>query len=367
MRSKWTVGSFLICLVVMMGSSSSFADEVTAKNAKTWEFTGRVQMQHLYDTDLDAGATRTNNGFRMRRVRIQTKVKMNDWISGKIQVDVRDNNPTLKDAEGKITLFGKGYLRFGQFKVPVWREEFKRSSGKLLLVERSEAAEFLADGLLSARHVGVEIGGDLSDHFSFAINYSNGAGEGIREDAGRSKSTEVNNGKMMVARIDAKVAKGLEVGISGVVNNLGNKIDIAEMTDNTGAVTLIAPDLGIYLKDAGVDIEAGVGFGSIDKALLGGSDDRSFTVADLTGRWMTKLASESADLGGLDAVGLGGGISRIDPNGDVEDDEAIFLRFGPEFYFGKNTRLQVNGELEMPAAQDVDNTFKIRSQLTLNL
>ncbi|NIW80878.1 MAG: hypothetical protein GWN16_16070, partial [Calditrichae bacterium] len=83
--------------------------------------------------------------------------------------------------------------RVGQFKVPVWREEL-RSSGSLLLVERSAAAEFLADLLLSARHVGIEFGGQFQNGVDFAVNYSNGAGEGEREDAGRNKSFSINNG-----------------------------------------------------------------------------------------------------------------------------------------------------------------------------
>jgi hypothetical protein len=337
------------------------AEDVKVKNAKNWTLTGRVQVQHLYNSDIAPDASKTNHGFRMRRVRIQTSVKMNDWISGKIQFDVRDNNPVLKDAEGKIRLFGKGYFRFGQFKAPVWREEFKRSSGKLLLVERSAAASFLEKVLLSGRHVGIEIGGDLSEKIEFAVNYSNGAGAGMRETAGATKTDEVNNGKLIAGRLDAEMSQTLALGISAVRNVLGKKVGSA---DNTGAVTVIAPDFAF--KNQQFTLEGGVAIGKISKEFLTTTDDVSFTLFDITGQWVQRLAEPNSQLGGLDGVGFAVGYSRVDPNGDIEKDETVFLRFGPEVYFGKFTRLQINGELEMPSS-DSDSFFSLRSQLTINL
>jgi hypothetical protein len=352
---------YLIFALAMLTVSVLHAEDVKVKNAKNWTLTGRVQMQHLYNSDIESNAAKTNQGFRMRRVRIQTSVKMNDWVSGKIQFDIRDNNPVLKDAEGKIKLFGEGYFRFGQFKAPVWREEFKRSSGKLLLVERSAAASFLEATLLSGRHVGIEVGGDLSEKIGFAVNYSNGAGAGVRETAGTTKSDEVNNGKLLAGRLDAELSDNLALGISAVRNVLGKKIGPA---DNTGAVTVVAPDFAF--KKQQFTLEGGVAIGTFSKDFLGTMDDVGFTLFDITGHWMQRLATPNAQLGGLDGVGFAVGYSRVDPNGDVEKDETGFLRFGPEVYFGKNTRLQINGELEMPSS-DSDSVFSLRSQLTVNL
>lgn len=358
--TKFTVIGYLFFSIFF----NVMADEnITAKNAKSWTMTGRVQIQHVYDSDLDSDAAKTNNGFRMRRVRLQTKAKMNQWVSGKLQFEVRDNKPTLKDAEGKIKLFGEGYFRFGQFKVPVWREEFKRSSGKLLLVERSEAAGFLEEAMLSGRQIGVEVGGEIGENVDFAVNYSNGSGAGNRED-GRTKNDAINNGKMIVARLDGKVGKSLKIGVSAVSNSLGSKVGTV---DNTGTVSTIAPDFGLYLKDAGLDIEGGAAFGKLSKDFLESVDDVNFLVFDVTGRWHKKLEKASESFGGMDAVSLAAGFSRIDPNSDVDNDEESFFRFGPEFYFGKRARIQVNGEIGIPSADGVDNTFKVRSQLTLNL
>ncbi|MEJ2545428.1 MAG: porin, partial [Calditrichaceae bacterium] len=152
----------LVVVVLFVFSASLMAQDVEASKAKNWSLSGRVQLQHLYDNSIDADAAKNNNGFRMRRTRLQVKAKLTDWVSGKVQIEVRDNSPRLKDAEAKAKLFNNYALRLGQFKVPVWREEL-RSSGSLYLVERSHAAEFLVDNYLSARHIGLEVSGSYEN------------------------------------------------------------------------------------------------------------------------------------------------------------------------------------------------------------
>ena len=194
---KFSVWILVLVAGVLFGGGNAFAQEsnVKAGKAKTWDLSGRVQLQHALNEEFNLQDETVKHGFRMRRVRIQTKANVTSWLSGKIQIDVRDNSPRLKDAEGKLKMFnGNYFFRFGQFKIPVWREEFLRSSGDLIMVERSLASSFLIVNLLSARNVGVEFGGKVNEKFSFAVNYNNGAGEGNRE-LGNSESRVVNDGK----------------------------------------------------------------------------------------------------------------------------------------------------------------------------
>ena len=134
---------FLFCVVLR-------AQDVEASKAKSWSLDGRIQLQHLYDNSIKADDMENNNGFRMRRTRLEVKAKLTDWVSGKIQFEVRDNAPRLKDAEAKMKIFERYNVRLGQFKVPVWREEL-RSSGSLFLVERSETAAFLEENLFGEK------------------------------------------------------------------------------------------------------------------------------------------------------------------------------------------------------------------------
>jgi hypothetical protein len=298
----------------------------------------------------------------IRRARLQTKAKLTDQVSGKIQIEVRDNSPRLKDAEGKIQVANDFFFRFGQFKVPVWREEL-RSSGKLLMVERSSVAEFLADTYLSARHVGIEFGGQIAQKGTFAVNYSNGAGEGGREDAGRNKNDVTNNGKLFTARVNVPVGDIFELGVSGAINKIGNKIGTI---DNSGNNSAIAPDFGVYMTN-GITVEGGAAFGSVNNDYIGSEKNQSFVLFDVTGKYLSKFKGINQALGGMDAIEIAIGLSRLDPDKNISDNEATILRFGPGFYFGKQTILQINGEIEKYSAPNSETIFKIRSQFMVNL
>ncbi|KAA3610604.1 MAG: hypothetical protein DWQ05_21540 [Calditrichaeota bacterium] len=364
-----TLGAVFITALLVSAAVS--AQDLNLANAKSWTVSGRVQLQHEVDTKAEDNEIKTTNGFRIRRGRFQVKAKLTKFISTKFQIEVRDNSPKLKDAEGKMKFGGNTYMRFGQFKVPVWREEL-RSSSKLMLVERSEAAEFLVDWNLSSRQIGVEFGGEIADKVEFAVNYSNGAGAAGREDAGEEKVNSVNkfefinNGKLITGRITYPVSKNIEFGVSAALNNLGTKIG---NNDATGTVSVVTPDVGLELdlsENSDLTIEGNVAFGSIDKVFSSNNEAVSFRLYDVTGQWLTKFAEASENLAGMDKIGFAAGIYNIEPNTDVEKDEEVGIRFGPIFYFGKKSRLQVNGEITNYAADDAESDFKVRSQLTFN-
>ncbi|MBN2365014.1 MAG: hypothetical protein EH225_02700 [Calditrichaeota bacterium] len=352
--------SLMVFFFLIMFGGHGFAQEVKVKNSLSLTFCGRVQLQHLYNNNIGSDDAKTNNGFRMRRVRLQMDGKLTAFLSGKIQIDIRDNSPRLKDAEGKLRLFENYYFRFGQFKVPVWREEFIRSSGNLILVERSMAAGFLEENLLSARHVGIEFHGAPADAISFTLNFSNGAGEGISE-IEKNKTVRVNNGKMVTGRIDVGFSENLRMGISGAFNQTGHRLDTL---DATGQNRVIAPDLGLYLP-GGLDLEAAVGFGELNRYFIESAVDQSFTIADISARWKQMNEKPCDELGGLSGYEFAAGFSMIDLDDDFGSE--ISLRFGPALYFGKQSRLQTNLELVDPARESEDSYWKIRSQFTVNL
>jgi len=333
------------------------AQNIKVKNATSWEVTGRVQLQHAASNSIDGTASKTNNGFRIRRGRFQVKAKLSPYISTKFQIEARDNSPKLKDAEGKLK-FGKStYLRFGQFKVPVWREEL-RSSSKLMLVERSAVASELSDFKLSARHIGVELAGGNKDGFTFALNYSNGAGEGGREDAGRTKKTFTNNGKLLAGRVNLPLGPNFELGVSAASNSVGNSLaDI----NATGTIKMVAPDFGIYIDsgdDSKIVIEGGFVKGKADAAVVE-TGDLDFTLMDVTAKFMKKMENANESFAGLDALEVAAGFSTVD---SIE--KYSVLRVGPAMYFGSKTRFQVNFEIENPESGDAITKF--RSQMTFN-
>jgi hypothetical protein len=345
---------------------------VTSKNSISLEFSGRVQLQHLYAPETQHREGITLSGFRIRRGRFQVNAKITPYLCTKFQVEARDNSPRLKDAEGKLKLFTHYYVRFGQFKVPVWREEFLRSSSDLILVERSSASTFLIVNLLSARQIGAEVGGQFTEKFSFAFNYSNGSGEGNSEIAVLEKLSLkngsvslLNDGKMYAGRLDYYFNGALQVGISGVINDISVQSDTI---NQSGQNTLIAPDIGIYLPN-GIDIEAGVGYGEISKNFFQIFNDQTYFLVDLTGRWKKFYKKENAKWGGLSGFELTAGVSHINTQLKTENEELserTSVRFGPGVYFGKKSRLQINGEFTDTKGNGKNNFWRIRSQFTVN-
>ncbi|MEK7728309.1 MAG: hypothetical protein AAB354_07825, partial [candidate division KSB1 bacterium] len=158
------------------------------------------------------------------------------------------------------------------------------------------------------------------------------------------------------------------LGLSGVVNNVGTKVSTStSTTDNTGTITAITPDFGAYFTTGAksqVDIEGGLALGKISKEVFGpaATGDQSYTLFDVTGRWLTQMSAAKASLGGLDAFEFAAGFTLVDPDSDQPNSGSKYFRFGPALYFGKQTRLQFNAEFEMPEGEGAQDVFQIRSQ-----
>ncbi len=361
---------FILAVFVMIfiWEENARAGEVDAGNSKKLNFSGLLQFQHLYDTNIEQDAEETNNGFRVRRARLQASANLNEWISTKLHIEIRDNSPQLLDAEGKLRFFRQYAVRVGQFKVPVWREEL-RSTGKLFLIERSKMAAFLEEHNLSSRQIGIEFGGKLQQGMEFAVNYSNGSGKGVKETAGSRKADFTNNGKLFTGRFGMPVGNVMQIAVSGAVNQAGYQEMHADssgnlLINNKGNIFAIIPDFGIYLP-FGLDIEGGFAYGRISKNFLKRDEDQDFLLFDVSGRWKSKLAKPRANLAGADAWEIAAGVTYIEPDQNRSKDETMYFRFGPALYFGSQTRLQVNGEIEKPFAEGADTIFALRSQLSI--
>jgi hypothetical protein len=359
-----TTRLFALTASLLVMCTQGYGQEVAAKNAQNWSLSGRAQFQHFHNYNAD-NANKTTDGFRIRRGRFAVSANLTEWVSSFFQIEVRDNAPSLKDAFGRIKIGSHWYAQFGQFKVPVWREEL-RSSSKLLLVERSLAAEFLVDNNLSARQIGLEVGGTTQSGITVTANISNGSGEGAREDAGRTVSDAVNDGKLFSGRVNIPIGAFFAVGLSGALNQAGFQ---TTTTDTRGNLSSIAPDFGLYLPagpNGQVEIEGGFAFGQLGKKYTGTPDNRDFRLFDVTGVWRNKLSKVNENLGGMDAYEVAAGLSYVEPDTHVDENEIINVRFGPALYFGKRTRLQVNGEWLIPTANGEETIFATRSQLTFN-
>lgn len=359
-RAWWMAGFASFCFTVWQPVR---AQELKLSNAKTWELSGLIQIQHTYSPDIEDTSRFTDQGFRVRRGRLQVRAKLTDFFETNFQIEVRDNSPRLKDAEGKLLLFRQFHLRMGQFKVPVWREEL-RSDAAVMLAERSAIADYLFLLNLSSRQVGVEFGRYAPSGLQFALNLSNGSGEGVKEDAGTVKSGQfTNNGKMVSGRLNYVVSKDFEIGASAVLNQTGNTIGLQ---DNTGHLSLLAPDFNwrvAFNASDNLEFEGGAIGGERERS---GQAAQKFAGYDITGRITHLLKSPSANLGGMAGWELAAGLSWLDEDTDTAGDDLTYFRAGPALYFGKRIRLQCNGEWIMPNEAGRESTFLLRSQANIS-
>ncbi len=356
---RWFGLGIFVVLVLLLHTGNS--QTVEATKSRSWKFSGKVQGQYLYSPTIKNNDLRTNRGFRMRRIRLQVNINVTPWIDSEVEFDVRDNRPRLKDGYLRLKLYRNYYFRFGQFKVPVWREQL-RSSGDLLLIERSTANAFLVGSFLAGRHIGIEFGGKLGRGVRFALNYSNGSGQGIREDALREKSQIVNNGKMLSARLTYPASEGVELGVSAALNYLGSNTTVV---DNLGSVYVLAPDFGVYLP-GGWEVEGGTAVGAFSKKFIQSDENRDFLVFDLSGRFRQNLSKPNENLAGLNGWEVAAGVSYNDPDRRYEKDETFFFRAGPALYFGKQVRWQVDLEWRVPTDPETKRYVFIRSQFGVN-
>lgn len=324
----------------------------------SWRVGGYLQLQNLISPDIGQHEELTSNGFRIRRGRVQAKIDLNDYADVALQVEIRDNNPRLKDAIGRLIFHENYYVRFGQFKVPVWREEL-RSSSDILLIERSHVADMFTTLRFSNRQIGVEVGRRSKRGFEFAINYSNGSGEGGREDAGMPKSRYINNGKLLTGRINYIISSHMEIGFSLARNSV---LDSDDLLADEQDVYLFAPDFGASLplgSHSNLDIEAGFAQCRHDVFLFNSDSRVDFSAYAVTARAIHHLPKANNELAGLSGLEFAGGIA-----GSSRDDGYTTYRLGPGFYFGNHTRLQFN--VEWWKSEVERDLLQFRSQASIN-
>ncbi len=355
-----SIMGFVMALLLTTGWSQT---PLHLKNARSWQMGGRIQLQHLFNPDIDPGAEKTRQGFRMRRGRLWVKAQLTDWINTAAQVSIRDANVKVLDLYATLKVLNHYYLKVGQAKVPVWREEL-RSSGKLILIERSVLADFLLEYKLSSRQIGVELGRQFDNGASIALSLTNGSGINVREDAGRNKSYMVNNGKLYVARANLPIGNALQVGISAAYNQLGFIVN--NIVDTRKTVWAILPDFNLKIGKV-LEFEGGIVTGKIRPVGNNSIAEESFFLGDVTGRWRKPLHEPLSALAGMDGVEFAAGIYYVDPNASNPDfQKMIVLRGGPALYFGKHARFQVNVEYQKPDDSNVDATMLVRSQITVD-
>jgi hypothetical protein len=340
----------LLALAVVAPAVASGQVEIRARSA-TITFGGRLHTQ--YSLSSIDGA---DNDFFTRRARMIAEVRINDFLSGRVQPDFAGGAVALKDAFVTFAFADALELTFGQFK-----RSFDifglASSTDLSLIERDGRVEGLStcSGVgsicsysrfterlgYSDRDMGVRVSG-ASGRLSYQASLTNGTG---------GDAPDENDAKSMSGRVTVDATEDLrvsgQVGLHDYVDAVGNATALAFGGD---------VELGTW-RD-GLHVQAAVVAGDNWQALDAQLDPATFLTFQGVASYYHPLGG--GRLAGVEPVAR---ISYGDPDTATDDDGGLLITPGVMLYVQGRNRIGVNLDYYAPEAGDGELSLKIQSFL----
>ena len=324
--------------------------EIRAR-AATITIGGRLHTQ--YSLSSIDGA---ENDFFTRRARLIAEVRVNDFLSGRVQTDFAGGAVALKDAHVTFSFSDAFELTLGQFK-----RSFDlfglASSTELSLIERDGRVEGLStcSGVgsvcsysrfterlgFSDRDMGVRVAG-ASGRVSYQASFTNGTG---------GDTPDENDAKSMSGRVTVHATENVRVS---------GQVGLHDFVDAAGNATALA---------FGGDVEMGTWRdGLLVQAALVGGDNWEVLDAQLdpaTFLTFQGVASYYYPLEGGRFVGVEP-VARVswgDPDTAVDDDGGLLVTPGVMLYVLGRNRIGVNLDYYAPQAGSSEFSLKIQSFL----
>jgi hypothetical protein len=335
---------------------------------------GRVQVQYRAaggDSTLPFNTAVVNNGFEIRRLRIQTDVRFGDNINLVIQPSFEMAALRMRDAYLRVGLSPRFGVTLGQEKSPFQRYELN-SSNNLLSIERGvrilglSGKEALNDLLTNNGYTSHDLGAFVDfaapeNKLTLKVGVQNGS---------RGSSADVDEAKSFFGRATAIVSTNADdQPVLQVGGSFAARDRAICQTLGTPASTCTAyyPDSSQTTTAFGLDLELG-GFrpGWHVIADFATGDNVPAATRKATGRNTGNLDSASAPIVtfiGVHVVGAyriatKGADTRLvkmfepalridytDPNTDVDDDQGILVTPVVNVYFGNTVVLRAGVDL----------------------
>jgi phosphate-selective porin OprO/OprP len=176
--------------------------------ARQMQLTGYSQIR--FQSFQESGK---NDGFDIRRARLDLKGNATPWFSYRLQTDFA-GSPKIIDVYGEIKLADYFSVTAGQFKIPFSLENLA-SSSKLDMIDRSQVVEALVArgkdviGNQNGRDIGVQVSGTILKLnnlplVEYRIGVFNGSGINIADTS--------NSAKDIAGRLIFTPIKGLSFG-----------------------------------------------------------------------------------------------------------------------------------------------------------
>lgn len=362
------------CVVAAFGT---FVAATAAAQVPNVRVAGRVQVQYRASggdstTSFNPGAVNTvNNGFEVRRLRIQTDVRFGDNINLSIQPSFEMGALRMRDAFMRVGLSPRFGVTLGQEKSPFQRYELN-SSNNLLSIERGVrilglgGKEALNDLLTGNGYTSHDLGAFVDfaapeNKLTLKVGVQNGSRESI---------TDVNESKSFFGRATAIVSTNdddqptLQVGASfaardrAVCQTLGvpTSTCTAYYADSSETTTAFGFDLELGGFRPGFHVIADFATGDNVPAATrkatgrntGNLDSASAPIVTFMGLHVVgayRIATKGADTRLVKMFEPALRIDYTDPNTDVDDDQGILVTPVLNVYFGNTVVLRAGLDL----------------------
>lgn len=279
-----------------------------------------------------------NDGFDLRRARVDIKGSVNSFFSYRLQTELADK-PKILDAYAEIKINDYLNIMVGQFTVPFSMENLY-SMSKFEVIDYALVVDALTGrgkdviGNQNGRDIGLQVGGTLLKNgdlslLEYRIGVFNGTGMNISDTA--------NEAKDVVARLITNPVKGLSVGIS-YYNGWGKAIKpAADYVGRSQTRNRIGAEASFTSKRWSFKGEYIYG--------KDGNTDRSGWYA---------MAGYYAIPQKLEFVGK---YDSYDPDLDAADNIAARLAAGLNFHFNNWSRLQAFYTFRDEEGESVNNNY----------
>ncbi|UCF18746.1 MAG: hypothetical protein JSU87_12480 [Gemmatimonadota bacterium] len=371
MNVRRQVGLAALALII---SASNLPGQTQFKS-KAVEINVTGRLHALWD--YSSAAEELSSVFLIRRARITLEVKVNDFISGKIQPDFTtgfglENGLRLKDAYIDMNFAPQFQIRMGQFKLPFDVFELI-SSTQILVIERTgivrgadsctgvgsvcSYSRFTESLGYSDRDVGIQIGGDIAGSFAWSASATNGEiFEDIVTFSSAIDTTEVfSEGKSFGGRLEYR-GSDLRVGANAAGRDFANPVE-QEVVDYAIAY---GADLDWGSYTSGLHVQAGVTSGDNWKNLDDAGDPSTFVTTQ--GIVTYKIPVRNSRF--LEAIEPLGRVSYADPDTDADDDHGLLFTPGIVAYFTGRNKVALNVDIYKPGDdRDAEYSVKVMSYL----
>ena len=350
MLARLVVASIALAVPLLLPARGSAQIEIAAR-AATITVGGRFQMQYAHSS-VDAA----NNDFFVRRARLMADVRVNDFLSGRVQTDFAGGGAELKDGYMMLDFSDAFALTLGRFKRPFDLFELS-SSTDLSLIERDGRIEGLSGACAgvgsvcsysrftealgySDRDLGVRISGS-SGALGYQAALTNGTGG----------ETDENDRKSASGRITWAATE--QVRVSG-------QVGLHDYEDPIGAATAVAfgGDVEVGTWRDGLHVQAAVVTGDNWQALDPQLDPATFLAWQGVLTYYHPLEGER-----IAAVEPLARVSWGDPSLDADDDSGILLTPGVMLYVVGRNKIGLNLDYYAPQTGASELSLKLQSFL----